>query len=406
MASQIIQVETIEELKEIFVKILLSRTNKITKVSDGSVVNAVAYGSAKLAQKALKDIALAQSHFYPDTAYGQYLDNIATMYGIAARYGALGSSSYLRVVGAPGTIYTAGTQVFSGSNGINFDLLANKTIGAEGFAYVQVSSQTIGANTNVEPLAINKVTPIPLGHTYVINEYTAVGGRDIEDDDTFRNRIKNDLNQFARGTLAMLTQVFMKFNPNVLRVLNYGSDGLGKILLGVAAQNGSFFTTPDFDTLLSKASQYLSLSELNPDGLGNVGVVLQNITYEPIDISFRVELLTGFLPDELRKDIQLRMNKEIDYRFWLAGDKIDFANLLSIVRQTEGVKYAPDNFFYINALNQDFTTNMSMLPRIRSFLMLDLLGNIISTGGSSLNPTFFPSSPDSDFQRSVLQGIV
>lgn len=400
--TSIIKVGTEEELKQLFVRVLLSRTDEVTKVSDGSVLSGVAYGISKLQQKGLKDVALAQSHFYPDTAYGQYLDNMALMYGIAPRFGALGSSTYLRLVGNPGTVYVAGTQVFSTSGGVSFNLAANATIGVDGFTYALVNSTTTGANTAVEALTITKVAPIPLGHQYSINEYKAVGGRDIEDDDTFRERIKNNINLFARGTLEFICQVFQKINFNVLRVLNYGSNGNGKLRLGVAAQNGANFTSLELDDLIQKATEFLSLADSNVDGLGNIGVELVNIDWEPVDISFRVELFTGFVADDIRREIQIRMNKELDYRFWIPGAKFEWDDFLQIVKSTEGVKYVPDEHFFPNA---DFFTDYSKLPRIRGFLMLDLDGSIISNGSGTLNPVFYPTNPDFAFAATVLASI-
>ena len=99
----------------------------------------------------------------------------------------------MRFVGQIGTIYQAGVNTVKGSDGVVFDLVDDLTIGSEGYGYVKVESQTQGENTVVEALTLDTVEPIPLGHEYVINEYNAVGGRDIEDDDTFRERIKKSL---------------------------------------------------------------------------------------------------------------------------------------------------------------------------------------------------------------------
>lgn len=398
----LIKPQSLEKLKEMFVKVVFSRTDKITKVTDGSVVNAFAHGNAKLAQKALKDIALAQSHFYPDTAYGQYLDNIATMYGISPRFGALGSSTYVRLVGDPGTTYISGTHVFSGSNGLNWDLDSNITIGADGFTYAKISSQTTGLNTAMNALTINKVTPIPVGHQYVINEYMAVGGRDVENDDQFRNRIKDAINILARPTLSYLLQAMLKFQPNVLRVFNYGSNGLGKIKLGIATVDGSNLTTIELNDLTENIKPWLALSELNPDGLDNVGVELVNIDWEPFDISFRCELNPLYNPDQVRVNAQLRINKYLDYRTWTSGDKIEWDDLLQIVKTTEGVVYVPDQYFFPN---QDQSTDFSKLPRIRGFQMLDINGAIISNGSNTLNPVFYPVEADFSFISTVLANL-
>ena len=72
-----VKLTTVEELKQIFVENLLNSTDKVTKISEGSVLNGVAYGVAKIAQKIIKDVALIEAHQYPDTATGKYLDLLA-----------------------------------------------------------------------------------------------------------------------------------------------------------------------------------------------------------------------------------------------------------------------------------------------------------------------------------------
>ena len=57
----ITRITPLEELKRIFFEILFNKTSKITKATDESIVNGVAYGCSKIAQKALKDVALVES---------------------------------------------------------------------------------------------------------------------------------------------------------------------------------------------------------------------------------------------------------------------------------------------------------------------------------------------------------
>jgi hypothetical protein len=45
------------------------------------------------------------------------------------------------------------------------------------------------------------------------------------------------------------------------------------------------------------------------------------------------------------------------------------------------------------------------LPRFRSFLMLDLDGNILSNVTGSLNPVYYPADPDSSYQQTILASI-
>jgi hypothetical protein len=98
---------TTVELKQIFLENFLNKTTKVSKVSNNSVINGTAYGVAKIAQKALKDIALIESHLFIDSATGDNLDLIASRLGISPRFGVSGSSTYVRLVADPGTLYQA-----------------------------------------------------------------------------------------------------------------------------------------------------------------------------------------------------------------------------------------------------------------------------------------------------------
>lgn len=398
----IIKPQSISSLKETWVKVLLSRTDKVTKVTNASILNAIAYADTKLSQKALKDIALAQSHFYPDSAHGVYLDNIAKVYGISSRHGALGSSTYVRIKANPNTVYTAGTHTFKGSDGLVWNLDKTVTVPQAGFTYAKVSSTTIGSVTKVEPFTINSVTPIPVGHANVVNEFKAVGGRDVEDDETFRQRIKEAINALSRPTRSYLKQVMLKFQPNVLRVFNYGDNGLGRTRLAVATVDGSDLTNTELTNLLNNITPWLSLSEELPDGNNGVAVELVNVDWQPIDISFRVLLEANYNADEVRINCQTRINRHIDYRKWKAGSNVEWDDLIQIVKTTEGVKYVPDQYFFPNS---DVITNSHKIPRIRGFQMLNMDGSVISDSGNQLNPTFYPTVADFGLISTVLANL-
>jgi len=398
----ITKITPLEELKQMFVETLLNKTNNVTKISDTSVLNGISYGAAKLGQKVMKDIAVLESRLFPDTAFGIYLDEIAKLRGISPRQGALQSSTYLRISAIPGTTYVAGLHTFSGNQGIVFDLEQTFTVPSFGYTYAKVRSQQLGLQANVEALSINKVAPMPTGHSYVINEYSAVGGQDIENDVLFRERIKREINVLARNTISMIEHVFNKINPAVLRCFQYGFSADNKIILGIATVNGTNLTASEFNDLLIKGEQYFSLCELRPYGVNNIGIELRNIDWHPIDISFRCDIDSSFDVDTVRKQVQVNLNKELDYRYWSWDKRVEWDNLLEIVKKTPGIKYVPDNQFYPNV---DTLISKYKLPRIRGFLMLDLNGNIIANHTGTLNPIYYPSTVDFWYQADVLATI-
>jgi len=397
----ITKVTSIEELKQIFAESLLNHTDKISKISDGSVVNGIAYANAKLGQKILKDVAVIEAHLFPDSAVGEYLDNLAKLRGIAPRLGASNSSVFVRVVGVPGTTYSTNTHVFSGG-GFNFDLLENLVIPAVGYSYAKLNCQQTGKSTNVSALSITQVNPKPTGHQYVINEFAATGARNEEEDEDFRSRIKNEVNVISRGTLSYLEQVFRKFQPNVLRVFNLGLDDVGDLVLAIASVDGVNFTFSQLRDMGYKGEQFFSMNEFKPNGLNNYGIKLQNVNYFPIDVSFRVDIDGSYNSDIVRKDIQNNMSKVADYRYWEDGNGIDWIDLINSVKSVQGVKRVLDNFFFPSTY-----TNIprGMLPRIRGFMMMDLKGKVIADYQGNLNPVYYPSVNDFAYQATILKSL-
>ncbi len=395
------RVSPVEELQKLLTETLMNKTSKVSKISDESGVFALTFGNAKIGQKAIKDIALIETHLFPDDAFGDTLDEVAANNGIAPRFQQGKSSTYLRVVGNPGTQYTAGVHIFSGAQGIVFELEDTFTIGASGFGYTKVKSREAGAKTNVSPLSINSVSPIPSGHKYVINEYRAQNGRDVEQDDFFRRRIKNAPNINAQKTLVFLEQLFLTINSNVLRVFFYGFNK-GKCQIGIATQNGVNLSDPELQEILNEVSDRLALQDLRDFKNQLPGIELMNVQYEPIDLDFRCLFDTSFDVDQARINIQLKLQQKLDYRFWEEGDSVIWGDFFNIVKNTKGVNYLANKFFRINAGLNDITISRLKLPRLRSFVMRDLDGNIITGSTGNLLPIYYPNNPDQVYTDTVI----
>lgn len=387
---------TITNLKNLFIEMFLDKTAKVSNVADGSVVNATAFGVAKVAQKAMKDIAIKEAQIFPDTATGVYLDKAAALYGISPRKGALGSSTYIRVSANPGTVYDT-SVTFVNKNGIRFQVDEALTVGESGYGYVKVRSINAGYSTNVPPNSITNVSPQPQGHIECTNEYYAIGGRDSEDDETFRIRIKNNLNILSKNTIEYWTQTLSNIDDRVLKVMSAGLDEKGIYNLYVVSQNGIFFTEEELDTLLESAQGYFGISELNIEGKV-VGIGIKNIDWFYVGsergLDFRVQLQPDYDVSTVRQNIQVNLTKYLDFRFWTPGKIVEWDDLLDIVKKTDGVKYVPDEYFF-PYYDQQVPANQ--LPRIRGFVMRDQDGNILYDSDSNLSPLFYPSEPEDLF---------
>ena len=388
---------TIANLKNLWIEMFLNKTDRVSNIADGSVLNGVAYGTAKVAQKAIKDIAIVEAQIFPKSATGNYLDKSAALFGVSPRKEALGSSTYVRVFAEPGTQYEVGTKFIS-KNGVQFIVDQPFTVDKSGYGYISVRSVITGSATNVEANSITEVLPRPLTHIECTNEYAAIGGRDYEDDETFRNRIINYNNKLSTDTMEGWTQIFQDLDSRILKVMNVGLGEDGKTHIYLVTQNGSFFTDDELEELLTKATPYFGLTELDLQG-NTLGIVIENAKWMYVGgeegVDFRVELSPNAVIADVRKNIQIAMTKYLDFRFWEAGKKVEWDDLLEVVKTAEGVKYVPDEYFFPYF---DEEVPLNMLPRIKGFRMRDLEGNILYDSGSSLSNIFYPAG-ESDIYK-------
>lgn len=402
MALQdVIKPSTSAQRKQEFLEVFINGQNKVTKISDNSVVSALSGGVSHIAGRAEKDIFLALAQLFPELADGEGLDQVAANFGVAPRFEAIGSAIFVRVTADPGTKYTPNIHTFKATNGVEFRITEEVTVGLIGYAYVPVASLTSGANTMALAGTITQVTPQPIGHKHVVNEFQAWGGRDRESDESFALRIKEGGNVLAKETLSKMTQIAMFFDPRILRVFHSGINEVGKTVLSIATQNGATLTEPELNALLDNIAPHLSLVDHAPHGRKVYGVTLQNIEYQPIDISFRLELTNARSIDEVRMDIQNRICRFFDLRFFDSSTtKVEWDDLLHIVKQTSGVKQVLDQFFYPRV---DVPIDLASLPRLRGFIMMDLTGAVLSNNANTLAPIYYPPQADFAYQNTLLR---
>jgi hypothetical protein len=392
-----------EQRKQLFLEILFNKTTRINKVTNNSVLNAIAYGNGKVSGKAEKDIAIALSQLFPDTAFSSQLDQVAANQGVSTRFGASQSSGFVRVVGDPGTNYIPGTHIFTHQDGYQFSVEENVIIGDAGYSYVKLRSVDVGTNLNVLPNTITNVNPTPIGHFYCTNEWNFQYGRNVESDLNYRQRIKDGPNLLARGTISMLEQVFMSINSNILRVKYQGSNSNGQLRIAIITQNGIALNSAELNELLSRGERYFNFSELRPYGKKYYGIDLINIDYQPIDISFRCNINPSANIDEVRIFIQTQIAKYLDPRYFNPStERVEWDRLLQITQSAPGMDYVPDQYFYPRV---DLAVDRNKIPRLRGFAMLNMQGNIIVNLTGTLNPVYYPNQADFSYQSTVLRNI-
>lgn len=392
------RVSSITELKNIATEFILNKTNKLSKLSVGSVFNAVSYGIAKIGQKALREIALIESQLFPDYAVGTTLDAVAKRYGIFSRLGASQSSVYIYLYAEPGTIYNKNTCSFTSNDGITFTLNDNITIDSNKYAYALATSVESGEKTNVTPLSITNCINTPTGHKFCTNTFAAYGGRNVESDDEFRTRIENINNSISTKTLQYLTQVALNFNPNILKFVHLGTHQ-GKTKLGVYTQSGAAISDADLTNLAIQMRDFLALSDISENL--EQRVYFANVDYAPIDISFKLSYMEDLYSiNDIYSSIQKKLISYIDYRYLNTENNISWIGLYELIKSTEGVVNINYGDFLINGGQNDVVINKALLPRFRQMLIYDLNGNsLLDIGITNYMPFVYPVYRDLNYEN-------
>lgn len=396
------KIQTVANIKNILLEIFFNKTNKVTKVSDHSVVNGIFYSLSKLLQKGMKDSAIVESEQFPESGYGQDLDVTAKRQGLKGRYASLHASTYVRVVGEYGTQYVAEENIFITSGGAQFKASSDWEIPQEGYTYVKVTSLLRGSSMNIDPNSINKVLAPPAGHLYCTNEVSGTGGREVEPDDIFRSRIQEGFNILATETLGKLTQAMIQINPAILQVKKVGRTSQGLVQLGILTQTGQDLTQGELEVLLVSLTNYVSLADMRFIGGRFTGIELVNIPYFYIDMDFRVDLFQETSLLDFISSCQIQISKSLDWRYWEDGEKVQWDDLFFIVRSQKGVRFLPDQYF---TPASDMTPPSFSVPRLRGFIVRSLSGEVLVDTQGSVKPVFYKNYLDTNFAAAVLSNI-
>ena len=121
-------------------------------------------------------------------------------------------------------------------------------------------------------------------------------------------------------------------------------------------------------------------------GFGLLINLLVGIVGGVLGVEFRIEIQPGFTVDDVRRNIQINLTKYFDFNKWTDGGKVEWDDLLQIVKNTSGVKYVPDEYFNPSI---DEYIPFGLLPRIKQFKMLDLQGGLLFDTNNQPLPIFY-----------------
>ena len=139
-------------------------------------------------EKAYAEMELAVEAAFPQTSWGEYLDNQADALAGITRRPATASIAVLTITGTAGVTVPAGS-LFATAGSVNFTTDEAVTIGDGGTASVKATCQTTGSSGNVGAGTITEIPVTIYGVSSVTNAEPAYNGYDKETDESLLERL-------------------------------------------------------------------------------------------------------------------------------------------------------------------------------------------------------------------------
>ena len=139
-------------------------------------------------EKAYAEMALMMEAVFPQTSWGQYLDNLAEELGGLERRKATSAIVTITVHGTAGTNVQAG-ELFATASGIQFATNELVILDETGSGTVKASAVVPGTDGNVSAESIVKIPVSIYGVTSVTNQEAAMDGYDAETDSELLERL-------------------------------------------------------------------------------------------------------------------------------------------------------------------------------------------------------------------------
>lgn len=263
-----------------------------------SVLNVLSYVIAGVTHGLYGFIDYLSLQIFPDTAEVEYLNRWGVIWGVE-RLQAVQATGNVTFTGTNGTVIPAGTELQRSDLAL-FTTDANVTI-ASGTATVAVTADEPGENSNTAVSStLTFVSPI----ANVDSEATVAtggltGGLDIEDDDSYLERILERIQQPPQGGSEQDYIIWAKEVPGVTDVWVYPlEDGLATVTV-------RFMAYDSFDDGIPDAALITDVQE-HIDSKKPVTAVVSVEAPTPVELDFTIELILnpGFVEADVQDDVE------------------------------------------------------------------------------------------------------
>ena len=256
------------------------------------IIESVAYELANIKDVDLGAIA---DRVFVKTATGEDLDKVGADYGLPRRESSA-AYVYLEIEGTNGAIVNQTVKAVY--NNLVFTCQEYKKIGESGSVSVKAKCETEGAIGNVPANTITEFLTTYQGLTSVNNPEPAYDGFDVEDDETYRQRLLDYLAEDATNANEAQYRQWAMSVTGVGRAVVKSAETMG------AGNVGVYISAIDAEVsqeLIDNVKSYIE--SVQPI---NATLIVNALTYVDMDVTATVVLKTGYTIQEVDEEFTER----------------------------------------------------------------------------------------------------
>lgn len=296
---------------------------------------------------------------FPQTAQGEYLDRHGVMRGLnrTASAKAVGTLRFSVSTAPAADLTVPADTVCMTADEVRFRTTAAGTLAA-GTLFVDVPAEAVeaGSGGNAVAGAVSILTACPVGITACTNPAAFTGGRDQEDDASFRRRILESYQRLPNGANAAWYEQTAMSHAGVAAARAVGrARGIGTVDVYIATAAG----VPD-GTLLAAVQAELQEKR-------EIAVDVQALAPETETVDVTVQLAVGENRDFTAVKTAMEAAVSGFFSGQLLGKAVRLAELGNRIYQVEGVEN-----YHLLAPTADLAADDGVLPVLGTLTVTEL----------------------------------
>lgn len=271
-------------VQEEIIKRINERLNIDANLMEGGfaqdIIGSIAYELANITETELDKIA---DKAFVETAQGDDLDRVGADYGIERREEAA-AIVYLEITGDEFAVINQNVKAVY--NNLVFTVQEYKKINSSGVATVKAKCETMGVIGNVPANTITEFLTDYAGLKTVTNPEASYDGFNREDDEIYRQRIKDYLASDSANCNKEQYETWAREVTGVLKAVVKGAEDMG------AGNVGVFISA--IDATVSEELKQAVSDYINAKQFINATLIVDSLNYINIDVTANVILKEGY----------------------------------------------------------------------------------------------------------------